>query len=130
MITYTVYSGDTGTVAGRGLTAEAAADLRLTHDGARYELRRESADYDVAGEGAWQIYGPTARGRGEWVPYSSGPAPHGKLLRAYGVTAAAAWAAIAPMVLTADWQFGLSGDLTVMTDADYDAMMAAVAADE
>jgi len=125
MTTYTVYRHASDFVEGSGLTAEQAAEIILSHDGARWELRREPARWDIAGVPCWQVYGPPPGGRGEWVPYYDGPPPHGRALEACAPTEAEAWAKIAPMVLTADWR----GPFTVMTDADFDAMMAELAAE-
>lgn len=124
MTTYTVYSMNSGTVEGRGLTAEQAADIILTNDGARYELRREDRGGNATGESAWSIYAPNPLG--EWVPVYDGPSPHGRLLRVYAASEAEAWAKLASTVLTVDWRGGLS----CMADAEYDAMMAELASEE
>ena len=117
MITYTV-TNPNGAVEDRGLSAIEAAQMILGHDGNRYELRHEAA-YDVASEKCFQLYGTTRQGQRELSAFSNGAGGGRKLISTYAADEAAAWDAIAEMVLTADW-----GGLSAMTDADYDAMIA------
>ncbi|MDA8251271.1 MAG: hypothetical protein M0Z28_19170 [Rhodospirillales bacterium] len=115
MTTYT-YPSDGSGVARSGWTAREVAEMRLGHDGQRYEMRRDGD--------CWQVYGGQWRGR--MSPLWSGPAPHGRLLLSFAETEAEAWAEIAPLVVFADWHRVPEA----MADEDYRQMLAELAADD
>ncbi|NFV79980.1 hypothetical protein [Magnetospirillum aberrantis] len=94
-----------------GLTAVEAAIARLTHDGATYELRRDT-------DGMWTVF--SSNGLGSMSPAYDGPEPYGRLLNSFAATEAEALAELAPRIIKADW----SDSEYVMTDADYEAMVA------
>ena len=125
MTGYTVYNYHSGAVKGRGLSVEQAAEIVLTYDGARYEVRREPVRYDFNDQSAWQLYVARPGSRDYFLCWD-GPSPHGRLIRDYAASEAEAWAKLAPMVLTADWPhpFGC------VTDEEYDAMQAEIAAEQ
>ena len=123
MTTYT-YPADGRGEPVSGLSARDVAIERLTHDGHRYEMRRET-------DGGWQIYASqrsenSSGGAGKMPPSWSGPSPYGKLLVAFVETEDEAWAKLAPLVVMADWH----GVPDAMTDADYQAMLAELAAED
>ncbi|PWR24595.1 hypothetical protein [Zavarzinia aquatilis] len=98
-----------------GLTALEVAQARLSHDGHRYDLRRE--------EGGWQLYvsqGSVNSAAGKMVAAWDGASPYGKLLFSRAATESDAWDDLAPRIVTASW----SDVPEAMTDADYQAMMA------
>jgi len=114
--TYT-YPVDGSEDAVSGLSAANVAEQRLTHDGHDYELRSE--------DGGWTLYVSqgsrnSARGLGSFSPCYSGPSPYGKRLHSALTDKAAAWTALADLVVFAAWD----GVPDAMTDADYSAMVA------
>ena len=122
MTTYTVMNG-AGTVQASGCTLEEAANEVLTYDDYAFEIRRAEPRWDVHGEPQWQLW------HSDGSAASTRSARHLVLTRigVYAATKEAAWPGIAAEVIAnADWFKGC----TVMTDADYDAMLAEIAADE
>lgn len=112
MITYTYPTFPDSTGAVSGLSAVEVAIERLTHDGHTYEMRRVA--------GAWCIYASERREVQMRLAYAGGP------LVSYADTEDAAWAELAPRIISADW----SGVPQAMTDADYQAMLREIAAEE
>lgn len=124
--TYTI--DDDGQVT-RNLSATLAAEMILGADGDLYELRHDAA-YDVGGDRCWQLYVSdrsvnASGGAGEMRACHTGWGSSSKPIRAYAPTDEAAWPTIAGMVLTAEWV-----KPSIYTDADYDALLAEIAADE
>ena len=109
----TVYNRHTGAVEGRGLTVVQAAEIILAHDGSAYSIERGDASHDIGGESQWWLFSKEANGR--WGRTSS-------VKPIYAISAEAAWPLIAREVLRVcgEWRLPLS----VVTDADYDAMIA------
>lgn len=117
---YTVISPASGEPVYRGLTAVQAAQEKLGWDSHLYELQRDPA-LDVGDSKYWQLLvsqGSTAGmgGAGRMVPAWTAD----KHIYAWADDEAAAWEQIAAQVIAADWRRGPD----VMTDADYDAMLA------
>ncbi len=106
--TYTVFSGANGTVYGRDLSVAEAADIILTHDGRDYEVRQAGDRFEL-----W------TRQEVANVKWSR------TVLSSYATTSDQAKAEIFAEVIAAGW----SGHPDVMTDADYDAMLAELARD-
>lgn len=120
MTTYTVYSPASGTEYGRHLDVTAAAEIILTHDGHEYEVRpaTDGIGFDLfVSRGSRNSFGGT-RGM---VPAWRGRRPIGTSTMDPGQ----AWREIAAQVVTAGWD----GVPEAMSDADYDAMLAEIAAE-
>lgn len=122
--TYTVYSQTSGEALYSGLSAEAAAREILGQDGRAYELRRER-DERGCYTGDWGLYGQRYRQQPLTLLWD-GPSPHGRPIWEAAGSEEAAWAKIALRVISADW--GSSGGLGVMTDAEWDRLEADLAA--
>ena len=117
--TYTVYDFNSGCERGRGLTAIEAAQEVLGDDGHDYELRLDGDAFQLfISRGSRNSAGGN---RGLTMAYA-----HKRLIRSYAETEEGAWAEIADQVINAGWESGPE----VKTDAAYDAMQAAIAADE
>lgn len=101
-----------GEVEERHCTVAQAAEIVLGYDGAIYEIRRGDGRHDVDGEAQWELFSRSLNGR--WARTSS-------VKPFYAATADAAWPLIAREVLRV---CGSWHGPEVMTDADYDAMIA------
>ena len=115
MTTYTVYSGNSGTEYGRHLTAEEAAEIVLTHDGAECRIAQDNEAALVNGATLWCLEGrkPNANRR-EWRQLYA----NRRGIMTYAASEEAAWPVLAAMVIKASWEHVPE----VMTDADYNAM--------
>lgn len=114
--TYTVINRSSGNPEARHLTAWEAAQVVLTHDGHDYEVRR--------GDGRWELL--VSRGSRNSFSGLRGLVPawsHHRLIVSREVAEADALADIGRQVCLAGWE----GVPDIMTDADYDAMLAASA---
>ncbi len=111
--TYTICRGDLA-LAKRGLSLEDAADQCLSYDGHDWEWR-ENPQYAVGDEKFWEIWRS---------PYSRNSTLGGKAMVA---TRFAGYdrAAILLEVVTAEW----SDNFDVMTEAQFDALLAEIAAE-
>ena len=109
MTTYTVISNSG--IAQRGLTLEQAAIERLTDDGHEYRL--------IARDGMFELHVRNPHLSGS--RFALGYTGHGsKALISFEASEDAAWQDLCRMVISAAWR----GCPEVMTDANYDAMMA------
>lgn len=114
MTAYTVYSSTNGTVYGRGLSATAAAEIILTHDGHEYEIRAASDGFGFdlfVSRGSRNSYGGTRGFTRAWRG--------DRLIDSANPDREEAWKEIAAQVVTVEW----SGHPEAMTDTDYDAML-------
>jgi len=121
-VRYTVYSPNSGTVYGQGLTVREAASEILRYDDRAYEVVP-----DAKYEGWWNLLrSPYSRSSG----FKSDPTP----LSGYFVQASSedeAWDILAAKVVADDWNDGKEVGLEAMTDEAFDAAMSqAMAADE
>ena len=109
----TVYNHETGEVEGRGLTVAQAAAIILAYDGGTYSIERGDTGHDIGEEAQWELHSKSLNGR--WTRTRS-------VKPIYAISAEAAWPLIAREVLRAcgAWRLPLS----VVADADYDAMIA------
>lgn len=117
MTTYTVFTNSNATeIIGRHMSAEQAMDELLSHDGYAWQIRREN---DGEGWRLWHSDGSANSTRG---------ARHMVKTVAFSLkdNEAAATREIAEQVCRAGWRRLPD----CMTDDDYDAMMAQIAADE
>lgn len=112
MITYTYPTFPDSSSAVSGLSAVEVAIERLAHDGHPYEMRRVA--------GAWCIYASERREIQMRLAYAGGP------LVSYAATEDLAWADLAPRIVNADWR----GVPQAMTDANYQAMLREIAAED
>lgn len=116
MTSYTVLN-NSGNVEGRNLTITDAASTLLTYDGYAFEIRRADPKWDTDGESQWDL----------WHSDGSRNSPRSArhmvktVIGVYAASTESAWPLIAAEVIKhPDWHKGCD----VMTDADYDAMMA------
>jgi hypothetical protein len=119
MTTYTVFdANDSSRIYGRSLTAFEAMSKILTYDGYRYEIRKS----DFQGSVCWDLY------HSDGSVYSTRGADHMVKTVIFSLIGDEAHAEqeIAEHVIAAGWD----GLPEVMTDEDFDAMLAEIAADE
>lgn len=102
--TYTFYT-DGGRVE-RGLTAEQAVDMYLSHDGREWDIR----PMDGGGYVVWDRQQVAGKG---WKPTT---------LKSFESDEAQARGEIIAQALTLTWYSGID----IMTDADYDVMLAEI----
>ena len=111
--TYTVFSGANGTVYDRGLSVEDAAHIILTHDGRDYEVRQATTE---RGHNIFEL----------WTRQQVANIKWGRtVVYAVAETREAAEADIWRRVIRAQW----ANHPDVMTDRDYDAMLAEIASE-
>jgi hypothetical protein len=118
MTTYTVINRSSGLPELRNAPAWQAAEIVLTHDGHDYEVRRV--------DDHWQLFVSQGSRNTSTGPRGMTAAwDKNRLVLSYEQDEAAAYADIGRQVVTAGW----NGVPEVMTDADFDAMLASIEAE-
>lgn len=117
--TYTVFSPANGTEYGRGLTAREAMAEVLSHDGQGWEIRPASYGH--------QLFVTSSADRHKMVECWSGTGSNSTFIDSFETDLEKATDEIAEKVCRASW-LG-QGHPDVMTDPDYDAMLAEAAAE-